>query len=78
MKDSYQSPECLASGRYNLINNFIAGAPEHNRRVVPVAADEVCDIPLRPFIEIYPVSVIRSLRLGFFPLVVDFVHHQKT
>ena len=78
VKNIYQSLESHCAGGHDLVDYFVAGAPDYNAGMVPVAVNKIRDIVLRPFIEINPVSVVRCLRFRFFPLVVYFIHYQKT
>ena len=74
MKDPDQPLDHLHAVSGDLLADLIARAPQHDGRVVPVAADEAGYVPLRPFVEVVAVSVGSLVLL---PLVEDLIHHQE-
>ena len=66
--------EHLRPVRHALLADLVAGAPEDDRRVVAVAADEVGDVALGPLGEVLVVP-LRHLAQG--PLVERLRHDQE-
>ena len=66
----------LAALRASLLWNLISDAPHHNRRVIFVAKNKVCQILLNPVVEIQMIAVL-ALRIN--PLVEALCHdhHSK-
>jgi hypothetical protein len=74
VEDVHQPAQYLHAVGGALLADLVPRAPEHDRRMIPVAADEIHHVALGPFLE---VLVIALGHLADGPLVEHLVHDQE-